>query len=198
MKAISKTFLTGLMTILPIAATMYILYWLVTSAESLASSLLKNIPAFRDWNVFGFGIAVLLVVIFLVGLLMQNWLFRSLFTWGENLLKKIPLVKTLYGSVRDLLGFFGTSNDKPQSQVVMVSLGETNMRLLGLLTRENFDDLPEGVGNQDSVAVYLPMSYQVGGFVTIVPRTAIEPVKLSMEEAMRFAVTAGMTQKSAG
>jgi uncharacterized membrane protein len=84
---------------------------------------------------------------------------------------------------------------KAFNQVVMVQIGDSRARVLGLVTREDFSDLPPGIGAKDSVAVYVPMSYQLGGFTTIVPRSAIQPVNMTMEEAMRFAVTAGLSKK---
>lgn len=194
MKTIGKIFLTGLATIAPVGVTVYVLYWLGSTAESLLRPVVpKLLPDIFSYS-FGMGIAVAVLAVFVVGVLMNFWLIRVVWGWGEKLLERIPLVKTLYGSVRDLMGFFGTSDKKQQlNQVVMVNVGNTDVRLIGLLTREDFSDLPQGVGSKDTVAVYLPMSYQIGGFTTMVPRSAVEPVDMSMEEAMRFAVTAGMS-----
>jgi uncharacterized membrane protein len=194
MNSISRTFLTGLAAIVPIAVTAYILYWLAASAEHILRRALELAFGSRTlvyWP--GMGVAAAVVVIFLTGLLMRAWLVRAAFGWAELVLGRIPLVKTLYGSVRDLMGFFSSPDRQLRSQAVMVTLGESGLRLLGLVTREDFAGLPEGIGSEDEVAVYLPMSYQIGGYTIIVPRSALESVEMSMEEAMRFAVTAGMT-----
>ena len=66
---------------------------------------------------------------------------------------------------------------------------------LGILTRDSLADLPEGLAEEDAVAVYMPMSYQIGGYTAFVPRKLVEPVEMSVEDAMRFAVTAGMTTR---
>jgi uncharacterized membrane protein len=79
-----------------------------------------------------------------------------------------------------------------------VTIGDTPLRLIGFITREDFGDLPVGIGGDDAVAVYLPMSYQIGGFTTMVPRSAVQPVDMSIEQAMRFAVTAGMGEVKEG
>jgi uncharacterized membrane protein len=63
------------------------------------------------------------------------------------------------------------------------------------LTRESFDDAPEGLGGRDVVAVFLPMSYQIGGFTVFVPRARTTPVDLTIEEGMRLALTAAMAVK---
>ncbi|MFQ5844624.1 MAG: hypothetical protein ACE5JG_06495, partial [Planctomycetota bacterium] len=69
-------------------------------------------------------------------------------------------------------------------------------RVLGVLTRETVEELPSGEGEADRAAVYLPMSYGIGGFTILVPRSALRPVKMGFEEAMRFAVTAGMSSSA--
>jgi uncharacterized membrane protein len=70
------------------------------------------------------------------------------------------------------------------------------VQVLGLLTRGEFAELPDDfAAGQDLVAVYIPFSYAMGGVTTLVPRSAVRPVSMSMEEAMRFAITAGMAVK---
>lgn len=190
MKTLSKIFFKGLAALLPITVTIYIIYWLGATAEDLFRRFL---PANVTWPP-GMGVVVGIGVVFGIGLLMNAWIIQMLFDWAESLLNRIPLVKTLYGSVRDLMGFFSGSEKKPFNQVVMVQIGDSKVRILGLVTREDFSDLPPGIGSKDTVAVYMPMSYQLGGFTALVPRAAIQPVDMTMEEAMRFAVTAGMSK----
>ncbi|MBN1489573.1 MAG: DUF502 domain-containing protein, partial [Phycisphaerae bacterium] len=103
--------------------------------------------------------------------------------------------KSLYSSVSDLMSFFSGSDKQGLSQVVLVTFESLNARVLGFVTREAFADLDASLEGNDLVAVYLPMSYQVGGYTVIVPRRQLAPVNLSIEEAMRFAITAGMTTK---
>lgn len=195
MGRISKAFLTGLVAILPIALTLYILVWLATSLESALGGLIRN--GLGKFYVPGMGIVAGFVVILIIGLSLKAWIVRQLFAWGERLMKRIPIVKTVYGAVRDLIGFFSESKDKTMNQVVMVSLGDTKLRLIGFVTREDFAGYPQGLADKDTVAVYLPMSYQVGGFTVMLPRTAIQPIEMSFQAAMRFAITAGMSSGEA-
>ena len=193
MRMASRLFLKGLATVLPITVTIYVLYWLGSTAESLLGRGLKMfIPDSLYWP--GMGLVAGFALVFAIGVLMNAWLFRKAFRWGEKLLDRIPLVKALYGSVRDLMGFFSGSDKKTMRKAVMVTVGNTPLRLIGFITREDFGDLPPGIGGDDTVAVYLPMSYQIGGFTTMVPRSAVQPIDMSIEQAMRFAVTAGMGQ----
>jgi uncharacterized membrane protein len=197
MKMVTRMFLKGLAAVLPITVTLYVLYWLGSTAESLLGRGLKMlIPGSLYWP--GMGVVAGLVLVFVIGILMNAWLFRKAFRWGERLLERIPLVKALYGSVRDLMGFFSGSDKKAMRKAVMVNVGNPSLRLIGFITREDFSDLPAGIGDDDTVAVYLPMSYQIGGFTTMVPRSAVQPIDMSVEQAMRFAVTAGMSGVKGG
>ena len=197
MKLVIKMFLTGLAAVLPVTVTLYVLYWLGSAAESFLGRVLKMlIPGSLYWP--GMGVVAGLVLVFVIGVLMKAWLFRKVFRWGERLVEHIPLVKALYGAVRDLMGFFSSSDKKPMRKAVMVTVGNTPLRLIGFITREDFGDLPAGIGGDGNVAVYLPMSYQIGGFTTMVPRSGVQPIDMSIEQAMRFAVTAGMSEVKGG
>ena len=196
MKSVISLFLTGLAAVLPVTVTLYVLYWLGSTAEAFLGRGLKMlIPGNLYWP--GMGVVAGLVLVFVIGALMRAWLFRKVFRWGERLVGRIPLVKALYGAVRDLMGFFSGSDTKAMRRAVMVTIGDTPLRLIGFITREDFGDLPAGIGGDDTVAVYLPMSYQIGGYTTMIPRSAIQPIDMSIEEAMRFAVTAGMSASEA-
>ena len=76
-----------------------------------------------------------------------------------------------------------------------MQLPGSDMRLMGFVTRDHFSDLPGGVANEGDVAVYLPMSYQIGGYTVFMPRSQITPVDMSRERAMRFVLTAGLRSK---
>ena len=194
MKGLSKIFFTGLAAVLPVLLTFYILVWLGTKAESVFGGTI-NLLLPERWYKPGMGLVAGVVFIFLVGLTLRAWVVRRFFSLGERLLNRIPLVKAIYGSIRDLMNFFG-GKDQGFSQVVLVRLGDTQMKLLGFVTREDFSDLPAGLAGDGVVAVYVPMSYQIGGHTVMLPRSAIEPVNMSMQEAMKFAVTGGMKAKA--
>ena len=189
---VGRIFLTGLLTVLPIVVTIYFTVWMLTVLERFfGKQVLLVFP--DEWYRTGMGLVVAVVVVFAVGLLMHGWVFRRLFGWLEWLMLEIPLVRSVYSAMRDLLGMFADHEDTAM-QVVAVQL-PGNMRVLGFVTRSEFDDLP-GVAAADEVAVYLPMSYQVGGYTVFMPKSAVTPVKMSREDAMKFILTAGLKNAS--
>ena len=193
-KSIGTTLLTGFITLLPVVLTIYLLFWLAVSSEQVMGGALRwMLP-----NAFyfpGLGMIAGLVVVFLVGLLMKAIFIRQLFAFGEQILYQLPLIKTIYRIMRDLFDFFSPKKEG-FGQVVIVNLYD--MEMIGFITQEDVDRLPESFRNPDRVLVYIPMSYMVGGFTLLIPRENIRPCKMSMDEAMRFVLTAGITGKNTG
>ena len=191
-KFISKHFLTGLVTILPVVLTIYLLYWFAVSTESLLGGVIRLwLPENLYWP--GMGVIAGLVAVFIVGLLMHGYVFQKLFAKAEKLLYHTPLVKSIYPALRDFLNYFSPNTKKEFEQVVAVSLGDTGMQVIGFVTQANPERLPEDFSEEGSVLVYLPLSYMIGGYAVLLPRSAIRPVDMNMEEAMRFTLTAGVT-----
>lgn len=191
-KSMSKTFLTGLITILPITLTAYLLYWLVLSAEIALGSVIRIVlPEDLYWP--GMGTITGLLVVFLVGVLMHAYVVRRLFAWGEQVLYHVPVIKTVYRSIHDFLDYFSPTRRDEFQQVVAVSIGESGMQVIGFVTQAAPEHMPDGYGEDDSVLVYVPLSYMIGGYAVLMPRSAVRPLNMSMEEAMRFTLTAGVT-----
>ena len=194
MKSLGRIFLTGVLTVLPVLATAYLLIWLFTTAESFLGKPLRwLIP--DGYYRGGMGLLVGIAVIFVVGVLMRAYIVRRVFEFSERILLEIPLIKTIYAALRDFFGMFAGQSDSGALQVVMVTLPGSSLRLMGFVTRDEFSDLPEGIAEPGEVAVYLPMSYQVGGYTVFMPRTQISPVQMPREQAMRFVLTAGLKSK---
>ncbi len=190
MKTIGKYILTGLITMLPVILTFYLLYWLAVSAETLLRDLIPN-----DIYFPGMGVAAALLAMFVVGMLMHSGPIRRLFKRGERVFYHLPLVKSIYAAFRDLMDYFSPARKKDFEQVVAVTLGDTGMRLVGFITQAD-EQLPEDFQGDDDVMVYLPMSYMIGGYAVLVPRSSVQPLNMSMEEAMRYVLTAGVTRLS--
>ncbi len=188
MRLISKLILQGLAALLPIALTIYVIRWLAVSGEEWLGGLLREIlpdGAYRT----GMGVGLGLLVVIAVGILCNALIVRRVLHLIDRISAKIPLVKTIYGSVNDLMSYFSQGGRKEKlSKPVLVTVAP-GIDVLGVLTR---DTVPE-LGCADLTAVYLPMSYGIGGLTVLVPPAALKPVEMSIEEALRFAVTAGMT-----
>jgi len=190
---ITRNILTGLITILPIVLTFYLLYWLAASAESVLGSLMKDLlPEGLYWP--GIGVFVGLIVLFLIGLLMHAYFVQKLFAKLEQLFFHMPVIKPIYSVFRDFLDYFKPKKEHEFDQVVSVWLSDT-IQVIGFITEHDGAKLPKGFNDDESVLVYLPLSYMIGGYTLLVPKTSVTVVDMSIEEAMRFTLTAGMTSR---
>lgn len=190
---VGRTFLKGLTAVLPLTLTLYILWWLGTTAETVFGGLIQRLLPAESY-VPGLGLVLGFGLVLAIGMTLSAWWVRSLWTAAERLLDRVPLVKTIYGSIKDLMSFFADGDRKSElNQVVMVRLGDPPVKLIGLITNDDAAEITGRASDSDLVAVYLPMSYQIGGFMVLVPRGAIEPLELGVEDAFRTVVTAGLS-----
>lgn len=182
-----KTIIRGFLAIAPLAITIILIMWLYNHLEYIFGGPIQYF--FPNLYFPGMGIILAIVVLFILGLLLNNWLMQALYDWFERTIKKVPLLKTIYVSVTDLMSFFNAGKNKKKDKVVTVTI--SGIKFIGLVTRETFDDLPEGIGTNEDVAVFFPFSYQIGGVTTIIPRSMIKPVDFSVEKGLRFIATGG-------
>ena len=189
---ISKNILTGLVTILPVALTLYLIYWLAVSAESVLGGIIRlGLPENLYWP--GMGLIAGLLMVFIVGLLMHAYVVQRLFAKGEQVLYHMPLVKSVYRAIRDFFDYFSPTTKREFEQVVAVTIGNTGMQVIGFVTQAIPANLPQGFREEGSILVYVPLSYMIGGYAVLMPRSAVRPLDMNMEEAMRFTLTAGVT-----
>jgi len=190
MKKHIRIFLAGMMIVAPIAVTAYAVVWAGAGLDNLARSGIQAVaPAAKAWLFPGVGAILLIVAVYLVGLLTRVWGFRWIMRLVEGVFARLPGIKALYESVRDILKLFG-GDSKHMGQVVRYRLPGTDAKVLGIRT----STAPRGAADPGRVAVYLPMSYMVGGMTVYVPADAVEPVEMSVEEALKIAATAEVGQ----
>ena len=191
---IQQVFLKGLIAIIPVAVTIYLVVWLASAFESLFGSALDYLLPDGTY-LPGMGLLVGVLLIFAVGLMLQTWFTRQLWEWAEKLLDRMPLVRPVFGALKQLVSYMSSAEQPKASRVVMVTLGDPPVRMLGLVTRENLEFVAADE-RDDMVAVLLPWSYQIGGIMVFVPRSAIVRVDLSPQEALRLAMTGGVPSKA--
>ncbi|MFN7730098.1 MAG: DUF502 domain-containing protein [Bdellovibrio sp.] len=186
MASINKVFFRGLITLLPITLTVYILYSAIIILENLLGSFLRILlPTYIP----GLGLLLTLVLIYMFGLLLNNYLTGRILMSFEERLTRVPFLKAVYSPLRDLMNLFSQKNPKEMGKVVLVTIGTTGIRMLGIVTRETFVDLPLGQLAQDRVTVYVPFSYGLGGYTLLVEKSQITEINIPVEKAMSLAIT---------
>lgn len=187
MKTLANIFLKGLLFALPIFVTFGLLYWIFAVAETYLRVPLEFILP-RGWYITGMGVVSAIGLIFLLGLLVQAYLVSSVLNYLVSLIERIPVVKTLYNSTKDLLNFIAGGQNKQMQRVVSITF-DNDVQLIGFVTSENVT-----LGDQnDLVTVYLPMSYQIGGYTIYVPRHRLTQLDMPVQRAMQTILTANVT-----
>ena len=192
MTHITSTFLRGLTAVLPAALTIWIVVWLAQSAEALLRPVFVFLLPER-YYLPGLGFLLGLVVIYAVGVLVQSYLIGRLWDAVQRLFEGLPLVKTVYNALSDFFDFF-SRRPSDSASVVSVNLLDNDTRLIGFVTDESPSNLAEP-GGEPQVAVYLPLSYQIGGFTMLLPRSRLTALDIGVEEAMRLVLTAGIQRR---
>lgn len=193
MHSLTSTFFRGLGIVLPIALTAYLVILIARTAETLLKPLFLLLAPER-YYIPGSGVVLAVVLIYFAGLLVQLFVIERLVRLGQRILERTPLVKSIYNAINDFVSYFSRRPAEDVSTVVSVKLDD-ELSLMGFVTDANPKRLrPEG-DSSDRVAVYLPMSYQIGGFTLLVPRDRLQPLDLPVEEAMRLVLTAGVASR---
>ncbi|WP_416306961.1 DUF502 domain-containing protein [Neptunicella sp. SCSIO 80796] len=175
--------LKGLVAVLPLGLTIYFIYWFVSSLEAVLQPVIPE-----QYYFSGMGLLAGLVSLLLIGLVINLYGIRWLIGLGNKVLIKIPLVKSIYGAIQDIITVFNLSRDSDMQSVVSVDVGN-EMRVIGFITGEKTGQrlFPQ----DDRIGVYIPLSYQIGGHTVYVHRDKLTPLDIGVEEAMRLALTAG-------
>lgn len=179
-----KFVMRGVIAIAPLALTIGILYWLFSFLEELVGPPMKALLG--KYYIPGMGIISAIIILFFIGCILNTWLISHITSFFDRIFKKIPFFKSLYKMVKNVTHFFQASPGGEKDKVVEVTIaGQT---LVGFITREDFEEFPSM--ETDRVAVYLPMSYQIGGYTVLIPRSSIKSIDLSVEDALQYSLIA--------
>jgi uncharacterized membrane protein len=142
-----------------------------------------------DVGVPGVGFAATILLITLVGFAGSNFVTRSVVALVDRLVARLPFVRLLYGSTKDLLNAFVGERRRFDRPVLVRLIPGSEARAFGFVTQAAL----EGLGLAGSVAVYLPQSYNFAGQLWVLPTEAVQPLAADSSEVMAFIVSGGVT-----
>jgi uncharacterized membrane protein len=188
MKSIIKSFINGILTIVPIILVIYVIYKTFLFLDGILGDTLR--PYLREDYIPGIGLLTTIVLITLLGWLSTKYLTGKIIKLIDRLLEKIPVVKTIYSVIKDTIQSF-LGEKKSFSKVALVIIPGTDMRSLGFITSEGLEEFYSPL--RDYVAVYIPQTFQVAGFTFLIPKEQVEVIDVKPEDAMKFILSGGMT-----
>lgn len=190
MNKLNQIFFKGLILVLPITLTFYLIYWVSAKIEGLFGPLIMWMLG-QGLYIPGLGIMLTILVIFLFGLLAHGYFTSQLFHWVTKKLEEFPLIKVIYNPLKDLMALIPgrSENGNSHQKVVLVEVG--GVKVMGLVTREGLDEL----ASPNLISVYVPFSYMLGGMTVLVPPDSVTKVDLPVDQALKLSVTAWIKAK---
>lgn len=187
-RRINSLFLKGLLTLLPIALTVSVLIWVVRSLETAFGDVLTTLIPDRFY-VPGLGLVLAVIAILFTGLVIENYFGGSFLKRFEELLKRVPVIRTIYSPFKDLADLFSRTQGAGQSQQVVFVKMTNGVEAMGLVMRDQFGDMPPGSVPPEKLAVFIPLSYGFGGFTLLIDRDCVRDAGIPAERALQLAIT---------
>lgn len=179
-------FFSGILIFVPLVITILVIKAIFTFLDSLLLPYLK--PYFGYW-LPGIGILIIVVMIYLTGLLVTNYIGRKFFQIGENLVLNIPLVKSIYGSVKQIIETFSVKDNHVAKKVVMVQYPKENVWSVGLVNGEIIH--PKSHEEMYSILIIAAIN-PASGFFIMVPKREVIILNITVEDAMKWIVSGGI------
>ncbi len=180
-----KTLGAGVLILLPIGITVLVLKFFFDLLDSILRPLTDQLPG---PEVTGLGLAALLVLVYVVGLVAAFVLGRRVIELGHRILEVIPLVKGIYSTTRVALRMFSANNDGNYTGVVLVDFPRTGIKSIGLIT--SHVTTPDG---EELLSVYIPTTpIPSSGFLIYAKTSEVTLTDMSVDEAMRIVISGGV------
>jgi uncharacterized membrane protein len=183
-KQLRNKFFLGILVIAPVSATVWLLIWVFNSIDKILQPAIKSV---WEHPVPGVGFGIVILLIFLAGIIASNIIGKRIIVFGEALLDKVPVVRQVYGGIRQVLKSFVAPGETGFTQVVFVEFPRKGIQSIGFVTNKLYTKS----GGQ-LFTVFIPTAPNpTTGFLQIVKEDEIVPTNITVEEALRMVVSAG-------
>ena len=184
--------IAGLVVTVPIGLTLWIFVWLFTQIDKLLQGPIKLIFG-HDITGVGFGVVVVLVLV--IGAIATNIMGKRIIRWAESQLSRVPISRTIYVGIKQVIQSFSDPEKTGFMQVVMVEYPRKGIYTIGFITNEHIDETGKKLVN-----VFIPTAPNpMTGFLQIVDESEIIRTSITIEEGLKMVVSAGrMSPKEVG
>jgi len=189
-RALLNYFIKGLLVVLPIALSVFVVIWAVTTVDSWLN--INNIPGLapgmgQSRNIPGLGLFMVLALIMAAGIFVTYFVTEPMYNWFQRMMNKLPILKFIYSSIKDLTEAF-VGDEKKFNHPVLVEV-EGELKRIGFLTQSDLT----AIGMPGESVVYFPFSYSFAGQVYIVKNEKIKDLNMSAADAMKLVVSGGVS-----
>lgn len=190
-KDIRKTFFTGLLVILPMALTMILIIWIFNRVDIIFREPIENIIGFR---IYGLGVLITLVLVFSAGIIARNYSGYKMITFTEIILRRIPLVRTLYFSIKQLTETLYGSKNTAFRQAVLIEYPSKGIYTIGFITSDAAEEIQEKT-DENVVGLFIPTTPNpTSGMFVMVSKNEVVPLNMTVEEAVKLIVSGGIVK----
>ena len=180
-----RTILAGIFTIVPLALTGFILVFIFRFLDSVSAPILNII----GFHIPGLGILLTILSVYLLGVFIRNVLGRRLFSWGEKIVLAIPLVSTIYKTIKQFINAFsGTADGKNFQKVIFLQYPRVGVWTLAFVTGESVD-----ANSVEYYHIFVPTTPNpTSGFFIIIPKRETMLTEMTVEEGIKMVISGGL------
>jgi uncharacterized membrane protein len=195
-KSIRRYLFAGLILWIPIIATLYVLRFMIDILDQTINLLPENYQPqhFLGWDIPGLGVIFSLAILFFTGVIVTNFLGQKLVYWGEALLAKIPLVRSIYNAVKQVIETLFSSNSQAFRKVLLIEYPRKGLWSIAFQTGVANEEVHRHAG-EDMITVFVPTTPNpTSGFLIMVPSKDIIELTMSVDEALKLVISLGVMQ----
>jgi uncharacterized membrane protein len=189
-KHLKKKFLTGLFILIPLLVTAYVIYLIVSTVDMVISPVLKNLTlqvTGQELYVPGAGFFLFLAFVYAAGVLASNYMGKRILVYGESMLRKIPFVKGVYSSVKDMTTAFSAEKAESFQGVVLTEFPFPGRFAVGFITNRACT-----IEGQNFCTVFIPTTPNpTSGYLVMVREEELKFLDLPVDRALRYIVSLG-------
>lgn len=196
--SVRKYILTGLVVWLPVLITIGVLRFIVDLMDKTLALLPKAYQPEQllGLHIPGFGVVLSLLVLIATGIFATNFFGQKLVNWGESILSRIPLVRSIYNAVRQIIHTVFSSNSQAFRKVMMVEYPRKGMWSLAFQTGAVSPQINEATG-QEMISIFIPTTPNpTSGFLMMVPKEETVALKMTIDEALKCIISLGVVQSN--
>lgn len=192
-------FLTGLVVAAPIGITIYLTRWFIEAVDNWFLPLIPDRyqpEQYIPFSIPGLGVVIALVALTLLGALTANFFGRQLLNWGERIVDRMPVVRSIYGALKQIFETVASQSNTSFREAALIEYPRRGLYALVFITTKTTGEVLEKAPTEDGlVSVFLPTTPNpTSGFLLFVPRADIIPLEMSVEEAAKLIISAGLVE----
>lgn len=207
MKSVRKWLLAGLLVIVPVGITVWVLEWIISSLDQTLLILPQAwrpdnllgvlVPSLKGVHIPGFGVILAFAILLLVGAIASNFFGKKLVNWWDAFLNRIPVVRSIYSSVKQVSDTLFSDSGNAFRKAVLIQWPRENVWTIAFVTGAPGGDVVNHLKG-DYVSVYVPTTPNpTGGYFVMLKRTDCTELNMSVDEALKYIVSMGVVSPGA-